>query len=155
VCKRGEILASVSEETPERTFRELMDAWVEAWVNYDRDAFLALMHPEVELYLPRSAIEGTVYRGLEGAARAFSDGAEIWRRFEPLAPWQELRSLGAWHLTVTRSRLHPHGPRPVVAFDACWMMKVEAGRIVYAQPFQHRDAALGAFAERAGASGPA
>src|ERR671918_218507 len=62
---------------------DLMKAFADAWNDADRDAFLALMHSEVEMYLPRSVLEGGApYRGLEGAAQAFADGFDMWERFE-------------------------------------------------------------------------
>jgi hypothetical protein len=112
------------------------------------------MHPELELYLPRSAIEGTVYRGLDGAAKAFSDGFDSWERIEVPEPWREVRSLGSWHLIVGRARLHSRGPGPAVEYDAYWLFRVEAEKIIYAHPYQDCDEALAGFEARAGRGDP-
>ena len=135
-------------EASDRVTDEVSAGWTAAWVNADREAFLELFHPGIELYLPRSALEGTVYRGLEGADRAFSDGFEAWERLEIVEPVTIVRSLGDWYLAKGRPRLHPRGPGPAVEYDAWWLFRVDAGKIAYAHPYQDDRVALAAFEAR-------
>jgi len=54
----------------------LAQAVIAAWNALDRDAFVKLQHPEVEMTLPRNVLEGGSYRGHEGVRRAFNDAVE-------------------------------------------------------------------------------
>lgn len=94
-----------------------MKAFADAWNRADRDAFLALMHSEVEMYLPRSVLEGGApYRGLEGAARAFADGFDMWERFE--IELREVSYVDDLLVAGYRSRQVSRGQGPPVQYDA-------------------------------------
>ena len=126
-------------------------AWADAWIENDPEALIEVVHPEIELYLPRSAIEGTVYRGVEGVERALAEGHATWERFEIVEGPVEVRAEGDWHLNVTRLRQTPRGSGPTVEYDSWWLFRVADERLIYSHPYQDRDEAIAAF-ERATAS---
>ncbi len=134
---------------PSRDLTAVADAWVAIWVNGDRDGFVELFHPDAELYLPRSVIEGTAYRGHDGVARAFDDAFDMWERVEIVGSWSEVCSRGELSLSKSRPRMHPRGGGPVVEYDAYWLLELRAGKIAYAHPYQDEREALAAFEQRA------
>jgi hypothetical protein len=79
----------------------VMRAWVDAWVENDPEALVEIVHPDLELYLPRSAIEGIVYRGVEGAKRrvvALPPGRRAADLCAPLpGPWRGDRGVRGGH----------------------------------------------------------
>jgi len=64
---------------------QIATAYIDAWNKRDRDAWLDLHHPDLELRPTALVGTGVVYRGIDGAARYFDDltasdraeGAEI------------------------------------------------------------------------------
>jgi ketosteroid isomerase-like protein len=128
---------------------ELMKAFADAWTRADRDAFLALMHAEAEMYLPRSVLEGgPPYRGLEGAAQAFADGFDIWERFE--VELREVSYVGDLLVAAYRSRQVPRGHGPAAEYDAYSVTELRDGKIVYWRPYLDRAEALQAAEARLG-----
>jgi ketosteroid isomerase-like protein len=128
---------------------ELMKAFADAWNHADRAAFVALMHPEVEMYLPRSVLEGgSPYRGLEGAAQAFADGFDIWERFE--VELRQLSYVGGLLVVAFRSRQVPHGQGPPVQYDAYSVTELRDGKIAYWRPYLDQAEALQAAEARLG-----
>ncbi len=107
-----------------------------------------MMHPDLEMYLPRSAIEGTVYRGREGAGQAFDDTFDFWERIEFVGASSIDRQADDWYLTKTRVRGHTRGPGPQVEYDAWWLFRLQDGLVAYTHPYQDPDEALAAFDAR-------
>ena len=129
---------------PEEVMRALADAWSGA----DRDAFLALMHPDAEMWLPRSALEGGApYRGLDGAAQAWEDGFEIWQRFE--AEPRGLSYVGDAWIAEYRVRCFPRGDGPRVEYAGHYVTDFRDGKVVYWRPYLDRAEALDAANARA------
>jgi ketosteroid isomerase-like protein len=126
---------------------DLMKAFSDAWNRADRDAFLALMHSEVEMYLPRSILEGGApYRGLEGAAQAFADGFDMWERFE--IELREVSYVDDLLVAAYRSRQVPRGRGPTVQYDAYSVTELRDGKIAYWRPYVDRADALQAAEAR-------
>ena len=73
------------ELVSDKTAWRLALAYIDAWNKRDRDAWLDLLHPELEFRPTALVGKGIVYRGIDGAARYFdeliasgrSDQAEI------------------------------------------------------------------------------
>jgi ketosteroid isomerase-like protein len=128
---------------------ELVKALVDAWARADRDAFLALMHPDAESWLPRSALEGGApYRGLQGAAQAWADGFDIWERFE--GELREFRYVGDVLVAEFRVRCIPRGEGPPVEYDGHYVTELRDGKVAYWRPYLDRaDAAADAEARAA------
>jgi ketosteroid isomerase-like protein len=112
---------------------DLARAWADAFARADRDAFLGLMHPDVEMYLPRSALEGgDPYRGSTGAAQAWADAFDLWERFDV-----ELRGFDASSdglIFVYRARCFPRGEGPPVDYLAHNVIELRDGKIIYSRP---------------------
>lgn len=120
---------------------EVASAFGDAFARGDRDDFLALMHPEVEIYLPRSALEGgPPYRGLEGAARAWADAFDLWKRFE--AELREVSAVGDVFIFAYRVRCFPHREGPPVEYDGHYVTQLRDRKIAYTRPYLDRAAAL-------------
>lgn len=121
--------------------QEIGRAYGDAFVGRDRDAFLALIHPEAELYLPRSVLEGgPPYRGLEGAAQAWDDAFDLWDRFE--AEDRGFNAIGDVFIVHFRVRCFPHREGPPVDYDGHYVMELRDGLISYSRPYVDRDEAL-------------
>jgi ketosteroid isomerase-like protein len=115
-------------------------AFADAFASGDRDAFLALMHPEAEMWLPRSVLEGgPPYRGLKGAAQAWDDAFDLWERFEFEEP--SFDALGDVFITHVRVRCFPHRGRPPVEYDGHNATELCDGKISYWRPYVDRDEA--------------
>jgi ketosteroid isomerase-like protein len=134
------------------TAEDLASAWADAFAGADRDAFLGLMHPDVEMYLPRSALEGRdPYRGSTGAAQAWADAFDLWQRFEvePLG----FDAAGDVLILAYRARCFPRREGPPVDYVAHNVIEPRDGKIVYSRahldPSEARDDAEARAARRA------
>jgi ketosteroid isomerase-like protein len=117
----------------ESTAEDLARAWADAFARADRDACLGLMHPYVEMYLPRSALEGgEPYRGLTGASQAWADAFDIWERFEfePLG----FDTAGDVLVFTYRARCFPRREGPPVDYVAHTVIELRDGKIFYWRP---------------------
>jgi ketosteroid isomerase-like protein len=127
---------------------ELSRAAADAWNRTDRDAFLALVHPEAETYLPRSLLEGgPPYRGLEGAEQLWSDAFEAWERFEIES--HEVTTIGGVLIFALRTHCIPRMEGPPVDYDGYWVTELRDGKIAYWRPYLDRTEALEAAQTRA------
>jgi ketosteroid isomerase-like protein len=116
--ERG-ILATMSEENLDLAFQTL-----EAFNRHDLDAFLALMHDEIEIESRLVAIEGG-YHGHEGVRRWWSNFLDVLPDYT--AEVEELHDLGDITLGRVRGRGHPaDSTAPLI--DTFW------------QPIRWRDA---------------
>lgn len=61
------------EQVPDNVAWWLASAYIDAWNRRDRDAWLALLHDELEFRPTALVGTGVVYQGLDGAARYFDD----------------------------------------------------------------------------------
>lgn len=113
---------------------EVGRAFGDAFADSDRAGFLALMHPKVEMYLPRSVLEGgPPYRGLDGAEHAWSDAFDLWKRFE--VETRSFEVIGDTFILVNRARCFPHREGPPVEYDGHWVIELRDGKIRYARPY--------------------
>ena len=78
VCQAGLRPEEVARSRVGAAFRALMAAFN----GHDVEAGRALIAPEGEVYGLRSVVEGTSYRGPEGAERFWADIDEVWGRIE-------------------------------------------------------------------------
>jgi ketosteroid isomerase-like protein len=132
----------------DRQAEELLRALADAWAQAGREAFLAVMHPDAEMWLPRSALEGGApYRGLEGAAKAWADGFDIWERFE--IERRELRTVGDVLIDLVHVRCFPRGEGPPVEYDGYYVTEIRDGKVAYWRPYLDRAEALDAAEARA------
>jgi ketosteroid isomerase-like protein len=119
---------------------EMGRAFSDAFVHADRDAFLGLIHPQIEMYLPRSVLEGGApYRGLSGAERAWADAFDLWEKFET-----EVRGVdvfGDVFIAHYRVRCFPHREGPPVEYEGHYVTELLDGKIVYSRPYLERDEA--------------
>lgn len=127
---------------------ELNRALADAWNRTDREAFLSLVHPQAEAYLPRSLLEGgPPYRGLEGAAQLWADAFDVWERVElqsrGVKPVGGVR-IFAWHVHCI-----PRGKGPPVDYDGYWVTELRDGKLAYWRPYLDQDEALDAAQARA------
>jgi ketosteroid isomerase-like protein len=128
--------------------QELNQAWADVWSRTDREAFLALIDSDAEMYLPRSLLEGGApYRGLEGAAQLWADAFEMWERLE-IEP-REVRPVGGVLIFAYRAHCIPRGEGPPVDYDGYQVTELRDGKIAYLRPFLDRAEALDAAQARA------
>jgi ketosteroid isomerase-like protein len=98
------------------------------------------MHPQVEMYLPRSVLEGGApYRGLPGAERAWADAFDLWERFE--SEERGVDVFGDVFIAHLRVRCFPHREGPPVEYDGHYVMEPRDGKIVYSRPYLDREEA--------------
>jgi ketosteroid isomerase-like protein len=128
-----------------------MRALADPWNRADRDAFLGMMHPDAECWLPRSVLEGGApYRGLEGAAQAWADGFEIWERFD--ATPRGFGWIGDVCIAEYRVRCFPRREGPPVEYDGHYVTEFRDGKVAYWRPYLDGAEAL-AVAEARAAGG--
>jgi ketosteroid isomerase-like protein len=120
---------------------DLVRRALEAFPRGDMDEMLSYMDPEGELH---SAIvggaEGVSYRGHEGFRRWYADSFES---FEELSnEWSEFRDLGDRVLVF--GRIHARGRESGLEIDSPtgWVFTVRNGKLVRAEGFLSREAAL-------------
>ncbi len=116
---------------------EVMQRFHDAFNRRDVDAFLALMHPDVELVPITARLEGTVYRG-HAAVRAFLESFdEDWEVFETVPDeFQDfgdcVMSLGTWKSRGRASGLDLN------AHPAAWVAWIRDGKIIRQETFTDR-----------------
>jgi ketosteroid isomerase-like protein len=71
---------------------EIVREAIAAWPRGDRDAILGLMAEDCELFPLRAQLEGTSYRGHEGARRFWDDLHADWEGLE--LPIDDVREVG-------------------------------------------------------------
>lgn len=109
-------------------------AYLGAFVRRDREAFLALVHPEAEMYLPRSALEGgPPYRGLAGAVQLWADAFDLWERFE--GETRAVEAVGDVFVFTYRVTCFPYREGPPVQYEGHYVTEVPDGKIVYSRPY--------------------
>ena len=55
-----------------------LDAFLDAWNDWDVERLVGVLHPEVEIRGLRAALENTSYHGHDGARKFFRDFEESW-----------------------------------------------------------------------------
>lgn len=120
---------------------ELHRRVMEAYNARDRDAFIALCDPSVEVHSVFASVGGAVYHGNDGIRRLFEDLKEAWGgefRIEPEAFYD----LGEH--TLAFSVLHGRGRQSgaEVAVPAAAVAKWHDELMVYFRRYAHREDAL-------------
>lgn len=107
----------------------------------DLDAFLGLLHPDVEWVPILAKLEGTVYRGRDEVRRWVAELDRDWAEFHPDP--QEFRdlgdvvlALGTWHARARTSGLS------LDSQPGAWVARIRAGKIVRYETFTDRSEAL-------------
>jgi len=123
---------------------EIMRRFHETFNRRDVDAWLGLMHPDVELVPITARMEGTVYRGHDEIRRWLREFDEDWELFRttPLE-FQDLGDhflvLGTWD-----ARARTSGVR-LDAQPGAWVAAVRDGKITRQETFTNRAEALEAL----------
>ena len=120
---------------------EVMQRFHNAFNRRDVDAFLALMHPDVELVPITGRLEGTVYRGHAAIRAFFQSFDEDWEVFQTVPhEFQDfgdcVMSLGTWESRGRASGLDLN------AHPAAWVAWMRDGKIVRQETFTDRAEAL-------------
>jgi hypothetical protein len=112
-------------------------AWFDAFADADRDAYLSLIHPGAQMWLPRAALEGgEPYRGIDGAGRAWDDAFDVWERFE-YEP-RELDAIGGVLIVGVLVRCFPRREGPTVEYLGYNVTELRDAKIVYWRPYLER-----------------
>lgn len=113
---------------------ELITALYDAWSRGDRDAFVALVHPQAEISLPRRLLkDGSPYRGLKGAEHLWEDARKIWDRFEIESC--EVQPVGSLLILAAHARCTPHGEGSPMDYDGLWVAELRDGKLAYWCPY--------------------
>ena len=115
----------------------VVEAVFAAWNRDDIEAALVHLDPDAELIPLRAQLEGTVYRGHDGARRMYEDINAEWEvmRFEVDA----IRDLG--DRVIVRNRLLARGRQSGVELEVPfgWEIELRDGRIVRAKSYSDPD----------------
>jgi ketosteroid isomerase-like protein len=114
----------------------------DAFTRRDVEAFVRIMDPEVELYVPVTAElagEPVPYRGHDGIRRYFEHVKMVWERLEVFL--HEYHDLGDRVMVVGRVRAQGRNGR-IEDTPAHWVWQIEDGRITAGHVYTDRKQAL-------------
>ena len=106
---------------------DVMRAAMEAFNRRDGEGFGAVMTRDAEIVPVRAALEGTVYRGPDAAARYCAAVDESW---EDLS-WEieEIRDGGDWVLALGQIRGRGRGSGAALDVRAAWVARFREGLV--------------------------
>ena len=122
----------------------LLERAVEAFNRRDREAFIEVCHPHVELIPLRAALEDTVYRGWDGMQAFHRDTDEAWQgiRVEDVA----IEDLGEGRLLLSGTLAgRSAGSGVDTRAPLFWSVRMREGRIWRFTTHQERAGALAAL----------
>jgi ketosteroid isomerase-like protein len=120
---------------------EVMERFHDAFNRRDVEAFLALMHPDVEVVPITGRLEGTVYRGHAEIRAFFRSFDEDWEVFKTVpAEYRDfgdcVLSVGTWESRGRASGLDLN------AHPGAWVAWLRDGKIIRQETFTDRAQAL-------------
>ena len=117
---------------------EVVQAIFAAWNRDDIEAVLEHLDPEAELLPLRAQLEGTSYRGHDGARQMHSDLNADWENMQ--LGVDELREVGADRV-VARSTLTSRGRASGVELEVPigWLIELRDGKVIRSQSFSDPD----------------
>jgi ketosteroid isomerase-like protein len=126
------------------THEETIRAAYSAWNRDDVEAFLATLHPDIEIQpvLGRT-VQGDVYQGHEGARRWIAEAKGEWVDFEATVP--EVVDRGERLLTVVRVNARGRVSGALIQGEIFHIGTMRDGLIVKIEGFTDRDAAMRAL----------
>jgi ketosteroid isomerase-like protein len=115
-----------------------------AWNRDDLEAFLATLHPDIEIHpvLGRS-VQADVYRGHDGASRWIAEAKGEWVNFQATVP--EVIDRGEKLLTVVRVTAKGRASGALIEGEIFHIGTMRDGLIVKIEGFTDRDAAMRAL----------
>jgi len=119
---------------------ELVQRLMKAWGKWDIETIVSCFHPDAELLLLRSFVEGDSYRGHDGVRRAVADARETWEAFQ--VEIGEFRTISDGLIGLGRTVVVGKSDAPTVEFQSAYLVKFRDGKVVYLRPYQSHRAAL-------------
>lgn len=111
----------------------------DAWERDDLAGWLSTVHPDAELHPSAAAVEGSAYRGIEGARQFWTD---IRASFEELAPrYQEVNDRGDSVFALGRLCGRSKEGFPV-DLEYAVVMRYRDGLVIWAKSWFSHDQAL-------------
>ena len=119
---------------------ELVRRATEAFNQRDPEKFAQLLAPDAEIVPLRAAVEGTVYRGPDAAARFFADSDETWQSLQ--IEVDEIRSIGDTILSFGVLRGRGRGSGAAVEMSLAFVVRVRNGLATSFRTYTDRREAL-------------
>jgi ketosteroid isomerase-like protein len=105
----------------------------------DIEGYMELVHPDVEMTLPRNLLEGGVYRGRDGLRRAFDDLAESWEVVRIAV--DRIEDTDDCVVVLGRGFNTGREGGPSVDYELAILMRFREGQMIESRPFlDHSDA---------------
>jgi ketosteroid isomerase-like protein len=124
-----------------RETEDLIRTGIAAFNRRDAAGIVASLHPEVELEPLRAVLEGSVYRGHDGARQWLDDMAEDWSDFE--VEVEGTRELSDTRVLVeARVRAHARVSGVEVSSPGAWLCDLRDGKVSRIRFFRDVESAL-------------
>jgi ketosteroid isomerase-like protein len=119
---------------------EIVRAAIEAFNRRDGEGFGAFLADDAEIVPVRAALEGTVYRGRDAAARYCAAVEESWENLR----WEveEIRDGGSWVLALGRIQGCGRGSGAVIDARGAWLARFRDGLVTNFRTYPDRGEAL-------------
>src|SRR6516164_2834343 len=101
---------------------------------------MELVHPDVEMTLPRNLLEGGMYRGRDGLRRAFDDFAESWEAFRFAV--DRIEDVDDFVVVLGRGFNTAREGGPSVDYELAILMRFREGQMIESRPFLDHSEAL-------------